>query len=74
MKQYGAKFLGTFWLVMGGCISAVLAANFPEAGTGLRGVARTFRLTVLTIAYAIVRISGCHLNPAVFAPEGLSRL
>ncbi len=65
MKQYGAEFLGTFWLVMGGCGSAVLAAKFPEVGIGLHGVALAFGLTVLTMAYAIGPISGCHLNPAV---------
>jgi aquaporin Z len=65
MKQYSAEFLGTFWLVMGGCGSAVLAARFPEVGIGLHGVALAFGLTVLTMAYAIGPISGCHLNPAV---------
>jgi aquaporin Z len=65
MKQYGAEFLGTFWLVMGGCGSAVLAATFPEVGIGLHGVALAFGLSVLTMAYAIGPISGCHLNPAV---------
>lgn len=65
MKQYGAEFLGTFWLVLGGCGSAVLAAAFPEVGIGLLGVALAFGLTVLTMAYAIGPISGCHLNPAV---------
>jgi aquaporin Z len=65
MKPYGAEFLGTFWLVMGGCGSAVLAATFPEVGIGLHGVALAFGLSVLTMAYAIGPISGCHLNPAV---------
>jgi len=65
MKQYGAEFLGTFWLVLGGCGSAVLAAAFPGVGIGLLGVALAFGLTVLTMAYAIGPISGCHLNPAV---------
>ncbi len=65
MRQYGAEFLGTFWLVMGGCGSAVLAARFPDVGIGLYGVALAFGLTLLTMAYAIGPISGCHLNPAV---------
>jgi aquaporin Z len=65
MKSITAEFLGTFWLVLGGCGSAVLACNFPEAGIGFVGVALAFGLTLLTMAYAIGPISGCHINPAV---------
>ena len=65
MKKNLAEFIGTFWLVLGGCGSAVLAAGFPEVGIGLLGVSLAFGLTVLTMAYAIGHISGAHLNPAV---------
>jgi aquaporin Z len=64
-KRLAAEFIGTFWLVLGGCGSAVLAAAFPNVGIGLTGVSFAFGLTVLTMAYGIGHISGCHLNPAV---------
>src|SRR5262245_52032970 len=64
-KRSLAEFIGTFWLVFGGCGSAVLAAEFPNIGFGLLGVALAFGLTLLTMAYTIGRISGCHINPAV---------
>src|SRR5437762_4218283 len=64
-KKLGAEFIGTFWLVLGGCGSAVLAARFPEIGIGLVGVALAFGLTVVTMAYAVGHISGGHFNPAI---------
>ena len=65
MRKFAAEFIGTFWLVLGGCGSAVLAATYPQYGIGFVGVSLAFGLTVLTMAFSIGHISGCHLNPAV---------
>ena len=65
MNRLGAEFIGTFWLVLGGCGSAVLAAGFPDVGIGLLGVSLAFGLTVLTLVYGLGHISGAHFNPAV---------
>ena len=65
MRKYAAEPIGTFWLTFAGCGSAVIASGFPEAGIGLLGVSLAFGLTVVTMAYSVGHISGCHLNPAV---------
>ena len=72
MKKLVAKFFGTFWLVLGGCGSAVLACNFPDAGIGFLGVSLAFGLTVLTMAYTVGHISGGHFNPAVPIYQAIS--
>ncbi len=72
-KKAAAEFIGTFWLVLGGCGAAVLSAGFPEMGIGFVGVALAFGLTVLTMAYAIGHISGCHLNPSSLGWAGRCR-
>ena len=65
MRKYAAEAIGTFWLTFAGCGSAVIASGFPEVGIGLLGVSLAFGLTVVTMAYSVGHISGCHLNPAV---------
>lgn len=73
IKRLSAEFIGTLWLVLGGCGSAVLAAAFPDVGIGLHGVSLAFGLTVLTMAYAVGHISGAHFNPAVLSGCGLEK-